>query len=88
LASAPAPAPIAAPTTTGASPYANLEGRAVKLYRIGEYQDALPLWKELIIKDPLNPDHYNNLGLMMKKLGRWEEAIDQYQKAARLDPVE
>ncbi len=81
-----APASIETGEAAAAAQLATLEGRAAKAYQAGDYRMALPLWEKLILRDSLNPEHYNNLGLVMKRLGRWEEAIEQYRKAVSIDP--
>lgn len=62
-----------------------LTTEAVNHYHAGRWRDARDRLEELILQDPLNPEHYNNLGLVLKKLGRWEDSLEQYRKALQLD---
>ncbi|MBI5026734.1 MAG: tetratricopeptide repeat protein [Nitrospirae bacterium] len=46
---------------------------------------ALP--RLVILKDPLTPEEHINLGVAYEKKGEYDEAIDEYKKAAKKNPI-
>lgn len=74
------------PTSSMNPELAAIQKRALRHYRQQEWRESRDLMQELTLKEPLNPEHYNNLGLVLRKLGRWEDALEQYRKALQLDP--
>lgn len=66
---------------------------AVSLYDQGvaasqgnDFQKALPLFEQALQNDPNNPDVLNMLAHTQRKLGRLDEALDNYKKALSLRP--
>jgi hypothetical protein len=55
--------------------------------QIDIWQNSLVLWSYVIEKEPNRfPIAYNNRGLALKKLGRFDEAIEDFEKTIALDP--
>ena len=52
----------------------------------GTYKDEETLWQTTLVKNPDSSMAYNNLGLLLKRQGRMNEAIENYHKALQLDP--
>lgn len=50
------------------------------------YKDRETLWRDVIEKSPQSWMAFNNLGLALEGQARFEEAIDCYQRAAKLKP--
>lgn len=62
---------------------------AQKLIQQGRYEDARGSLEKAVftaLPDTRKAEAYNNLGFVLKKLGRTEEAFQRYQKALALDP--
>lgn len=73
----------------GGSDRTDLMAEAVSLIRQQKYEEAKSrLDKALAVSGTPkeNAEAYNNLGYVLKKTGRNEEASDYYQKALALDP--
>ena len=50
------------------------------------WQDQITLWSNVISKNPQSQRAHNNLGVVLKKLGRIDEAIGHFLKALRIKP--
>ncbi len=72
------------PKTAQAADKLHTEG--LMLYDEGKYQDALEVWFEEILLDPMRPRPYNNIGITYRKLGKSDRAIPYHQKAISVDP--
>src|SRR5436305_3374690 len=55
-------------------------------YRQGKYLDACEVYKRATLIAPNHTDAYNNWGLALAALKRYEEAIEQYKQAIAKDP--
>jgi Flp pilus assembly protein TadD len=51
-----------------------------------DWTQGQQVFQRLILIDPTNPEAYNNLGIVFKKLGRSKEAYRQYEKALAIKP--
>lgn len=75
-----------ASTSTSSTPrdadYAAAEG-AVKA---GKYADAIPLLQKVVARDAKNADAWNYLGFSNRKLGKFSEALADYEKALAINP--
>lgn len=52
-------------------------------FQRGDYYNALPYYQEAIRLNPDLYEAYNYLGIVLEKLGRYDEAIDMYRQASR-----
>ena len=78
-------AAFAAGSTTSAAPTASyMDAKAA--VEAGQYRAALPMLVTLAASDPANPDLWNLLGFVNRKLGRPEEAEAHYARALQLAP--
>lgn len=50
------------------------------------YSDQVSLWQETVRLSPNKARPHNNLGYAYALLGDWDQAIDEFRLAARLDP--
>ncbi|MDX9856513.1 MAG: tetratricopeptide repeat protein [candidate division Zixibacteria bacterium] len=57
------------------------------LFRLNEMDSALVVMNALIERDPSNPYHFNNRGEIYKILGRFDEALIDYNTALTIDPT-
>ena len=52
----------------------------------GNFEDALSFFEQALLQKPDDPDLWNNKGIALRSLGRYEEASDCYNKSLELDP--
>ncbi len=60
--------------------------RAMVEVKAGRFAAAIPLLADVVAKDPMNADAFNNTGYSHRKLGQRERALTYYAEALRLDP--
>lgn len=53
---------------------------------MGEYQQAVPMWRETMTRFPRYAPAHSNLGTYLAQQGKIEEAMLRFQVAAELDP--
>lgn len=61
-----------------------LKGYASHVLEAGEFEQALPLYGELVRMDPFDGNYYFSLGLILEKLGRPEDAAQAYSYTENL----
>ena len=52
----------------------------------GIFADALGCFEQLLLSDPTNPNLLNLKGAALRSLGRYDEALECYNKSLELDP--
>ena len=52
----------------------------------GNFDDALSSFEQAILLDQKNPDLWNLKGIALRSLGRYDEAIDCFNKSLEIDP--
>ena len=52
----------------------------------GNFNDALSSFEQAILLDQKNPDLWNLKGTVLRSLGRYDEAIDCFNKSLEIDP--
>ena len=52
----------------------------------GNFNDALSSFEQAILLDQNNPDLWNLKGTALRSLGRYDEAIDCFNKSLEIDP--
>ena len=52
----------------------------------GDYNEALSYFEQAILLDQKNPDLWNLKGIALRSLGRYNEAIDCFNKSLEIDP--
>jgi superkiller protein 3 len=57
---------------------------ATALGELNRYEEALPLWLEVVQKLPDDPSGWMSLGTAHEKLGSYDQAIDAYTQALKL----
>jgi tetratricopeptide (TPR) repeat protein len=60
--------------------------RAIQLHQAGDLQAAIGAYQACIAAEPNRIEARSNLGAVLAKLGRYQDAIDQYQAALKLAP--
>jgi Flp pilus assembly protein TadD len=57
-----------------------------QLIENGDFDQALSHVEQAIIVDPNNPDLLNKKGIVLRALGRYDEALECFNKSLQLDP--
>ena len=52
----------------------------------GQYDDALNLFQKAILLNRSDPDLWNLKGIALRSLGRYNEAIECFNKSLEIDP--
>ena len=52
----------------------------------GQYDDALNLFQKAILLNRNDPDLWNFKGIALRSLGRYNEAIECFNKSLEIDP--
>ena len=52
----------------------------------GHYDDALNLFEQAILLNQKDPDLWNLIGIALRSLGRYDEAIECFNKSLEIDP--
>ena len=55
-------------------------------HQAGIYLDEETIWRDTLTKNPSSWMVHNSLGLLLKKQGRFDDALEHYSEAARLYP--
>jgi|TARA_B110000014_G_C19627914_1_gene331596 Flp pilus assembly protein TadD len=50
------------------------------------FEDALSFFEQALLLDPNNADLWNQKGVALRSLGRYNEASECYNKSLQLDP--
>ena len=61
---------------------------AYALFEAGRYQEAEPMYRQLLLLNPMDPLAKQHLGLILMNLGRCKEAISIIPKMEGLDPLD
>jgi predicted Zn-dependent protease len=61
-------------------------GRAIAYQRAGDYFGALPIFEDLLEKDPSVIAYHIGLGQTLVALDQWSDAVQVFEKAVRLFP--
>jgi len=54
--------------------------------RDGNFESALSFIEQALLLEPENPDLWNQKGIALRCLGRYDEASECYNKSLQLDP--
>ena len=58
----------------------------VKNLKSGNFDDALSFFEQALLLKPEDPDLWNQKGVALRSLGRYDEASECYNKSLQLDP--
>src|SRR5215467_4134102 len=72
---------VRAQSTDVDSEFAN----AIRLHQAGDIDGAVRAYQQILAKQPNRADVRSNLGAAYSRLGRYQDAIDQYKRALTLD---
>ena len=60
--------------------------RGESLLKDGKFDDALALFEQALLLHQNDPDLWNNKGIALRSLGRYEEATECFDKSLKIDP--
>ena len=52
----------------------------------GKYDDALGFFEQALLLNQNDPDLWNNKGIALRSLGRYEESMDCFNKSLEIEP--
>ena len=52
----------------------------------GNFEDALSFFEQALLLNQDDPDLWNQKGVVLRSLGRYDEALECYNKSLQLDP--
>ena len=52
----------------------------------GKFEDALGFFEQALLLNQNDPDLWNFKGIALRSLGRYEEAMDCFNKSLNIDP--
>ena len=82
--------PVLTKDMTGAQrkEWASIRAEAWRLFSIGQFQEAEPIYRRLLTLNPNDPLANHQLGLTLMQLGRCKDALAVFGKVSNLDPSE
>ena len=64
----------------------NLISRGKDPLKDGKFDNALSFFEQALLLDEKNPDIWNHKGTALRSLGRYQEAMDCFNKSLKIDP--
>lgn len=52
----------------------------------GKFDDALGFFEQALLLNQTDPDLWNNKGIALRSLGRYEESMECFNKSLEIDP--
>jgi len=82
--------PVLTKDMTGAQrkEWASIRAEAWRLFSMGRFQEAEPIYQRLLALNPNDPLANHQLGLTLMQLGRCKDALTVFGKVSNLDPSE
>ncbi|MEE9258824.1 MAG: SH3 domain-containing protein [Nitrospinaceae bacterium] len=62
--------------------------KALEAQKVGQYEAAIQLWKDYLVKNPNSHEGHNNLGLVYYTQDMISQALQEFETAYRLEPVD
>jgi len=63
-----------------------LVGKGQSLMNDGKFDDALGFFEQALLLNQNDPDLWNNKGVALRSLGRYEESMDCFNKSLEIEP--
>ena len=64
----------------------DLVSKGQSLLEDGKFDDALGFFEQALLLNQDNPDLWNHKGIVLRSLGRYEEAMECFNKSLKIDP--
>ncbi len=65
-----------------------IRAEGYRLFEAGRFQEAEPVYRQLLLLNPMDPLATQHLGLILMNLGRCKEAVTIFKKVSDLDPTD
>ncbi len=64
----------------------NLVAKGQSFLEDGKFDDALGFFEQALLLNQDDPDLWNYKGIALRSLGRYEEAMECFNKSLKIDP--
>ena len=64
----------------------NLIQNGIKNLQDGNFENALSFFEQALLLKPDDPDLWNQKGVTLRSLGRYDDASECYNRSLQLDP--
>ena len=64
----------------------NLVTKGQLFLKDGKFNDALDFFEQALLLNQDDPNLWNNKGIVLRSLGRYEEAMECFNKSLEIDP--
>ncbi len=64
----------------------NLVAKGQSFLEDGKFTDALGFFEQALLLNQDDPDLWNHKGIALRSMGRYEEAMDCFNKSLKIDP--
>jgi len=64
----------------------DLVAKGQSLLKDGNFNDALGFFEQALLLNQDNPDLWNHKGTALRSMGRYEEAMECFNKSLKIDP--
>ena len=64
----------------------DLVEKGKKLLDETKFEDALGFFEQALLLDQNDPELWNNKGIALRSMGRYDEALECFNKSLELDP--
>ncbi len=64
----------------------NLVAKGQSFLKDGKFNDALGFFEQALLLNPDDPDLWNYKGITLRSMGRYEEAMECFNRSLQLDP--
>ncbi len=64
----------------------DLVAKGQSLLEDGKFNDALGFFEQALLLNQDDPNLWNNKGIALRSLGRYEEAMECFNKSLEIDP--
>ncbi len=64
----------------------DLVAKGQSFLKDGKFNDALSFFEQALLLTPDDPDLWNHKGIALRSMGRYEEAMECFNKSLKIDP--
>jgi tetratricopeptide (TPR) repeat protein len=64
----------------------DLVSKGQSLLEDGKFDDALGFFEQALLLNQADPDLWNHKGIVLRSMGRYEEAMECFNKSLKIDP--
>ncbi len=64
----------------------DLVAKGQSFLKDGNFNDALGFFEQALLLNQDDPDLWNHMGIALRSMGRYEEAMECFNKSLKIDP--